>query len=142
MLVTMTTVNWQTVSSVNTLESTPPSVNGVLTACAGQQISLTCSHNNVVFGATIWRACPPVNCVTNVAHSIGSSAQLSCGPFTFQGITFLLDASSVLSATAVANATVNMSNATIECRGGNAIHSFSVGNITLCVVGESIYIRV
>ena len=131
----MITVHWQTVSSVNVLKSTPPSVNGVLTACAGQHISLTCSHNNLNAGNTIWRSGSPVDCLRTFSHASGSAPPSPCGPFTFQGITPLLDASSVLNSTAVASATVDMNNATIECRSGN-LDVISIGNITLCIVGE------
>ena len=131
-------IHWQTVSLVNTLESTPPSVNGVLTACAGQQISLTCSHNSEISIAsvTIWRASPPVNC-TSVAIHI-NSVGLVCGPFRFDRITRVeLDGPYPLSfnSTAMANVTVNMTGTNIECIGGN-IAPRSVGNISLCIVGE------
>ena len=135
--VTLIITQWQGVLTVNTLESTPAAVNGVLTACAGQQISLTCSHNNVVSGGTLWRASPPVNCSMDVSH-IGANPPTPppCGPFRYQGITPLVSVPSLLNSTAVAIATVNMTGTDIECRGGNSFSSFHVGNISLCVVGE------
>ena len=132
----VTTTYWQTVSSTNILESIPPSVNGVLTACAGQQISLTCSQDiNILSGQTLWRASHPVNCSADVIHII--SAAPDCGPFMFEGITHLQSPlPPSLNSTAVANATVSMANTTVECRAGNLLESFPVGNISLCIVGE------
>ena len=127
----------QITSSTNTLESAPPSVNGLLTACDGQQISLTCSHDNidVACGGTLLLASPPVNCVANVAHTAITASP--CGPFTFEGITHLeLPLPPSLNFTAVANATVTMNGTDIECRGGNAVASVSIGNISLCIIGE------
>ena len=67
-IVTVIITHWRGTSSVSTLESTPPTVNGVLNVCAGQQISLTCGHNNILTGNTHWTASPPVNCITDVSH--------------------------------------------------------------------------
>ena len=135
-IMTLIVTHWQGVLSVNVLESTPTAMNGVLTACAGQQISLTCSHNNVVSGGTRWIASPPVNCMTDISH-IGSNSPSPCGPFMFQDITLLVQPSPLcLNSTAVAIATVNMTGTNMECRGGNVVNSFDVGNISLCVVGE------
>ena len=109
-------------------------MNGVLNVCAGQQISLTCSHNNVASGSTRWIASLPVNCTTDISH-IGANLSPPCGPFMFQGITPLVSpVPSLLNSTAVATATVNMTGTNIECIGGNVLSSFSVGNISLFVV--------
>ena len=132
---TLTVTQWQGVSSVSDLESTPPTVNGVLTVCAGEQISLTCSHDNVGTAATRWIASPPVSCLTDISHiAANPPSPPSCGPFMFQGITPLVLVPSLLNSTAVATATINMTGTNIECRGGNVVNSFSVGNISLSVV--------
>ena len=67
-IVTLIQVHWQGASSVNVLESIPLTVNGVLTVCAGQQISLTCNHDNVGTASTRWIASPPVTCITDISH--------------------------------------------------------------------------
>ena len=134
--VTLMVTQWQGVSSINNLESIPPAVNGVLTVFVGQQISLTCSHDNIIFGGTRWIVSSPVNCSTTISH-IGTNPQsIHCGPFTFEGITPLEPViPTFLQSTAVAVATVNMTGANIECRGGNTqANSFSAGNISLSVV--------
>ena len=112
-------------------------MNGTLTACVDQRISLICSHDNVNILSTRWIASPPVDCLTAVSH-IGPNPPTPppCGPFTFEGITPEEPAPSLLNSTAVATTTVNMSNTTIECRGGSSRNFFSVGNISLCVVGK------
>ena len=124
--------------SVNVLKSIPPSVNGVLTACAGQQISLTCSRDDLGTGDTLWRANALVNCSTVVSHSTNPPFGSPCGPFMFEEIT-RLEANTLppLNSTAVANATVRMTNVTVQCRSGNLARSVPVDNISLCIVGES-----
>ena len=132
-IVTLIVTQWQGASSVNTLESIPPAVNGVLTVSAGQQISLTCSHDNVNLANTRWIASPPVSCTTDISHTTLTNPP--CGPFTFQDITALVQPlPSLLNSTAVATAAINMIGTNIECRGGNIVASFSVGNISLSVV--------
>ena len=129
---------WQDALSVNVLESVPPSTeDGVLTVYTGQQISLTCSHNNTVTATTRWIASPPVDCVTDISHT-SSTPPPPCGPFMFQAITPLESAFSSLNSTAVAIATDNMNGTNIECRGGNVVISFSVGNILLSVISPSV----
>ena len=131
------------VSSVTVLGSNPPSTNGQLTACAGQKISLTCSHNHNIFipGATVWRASLPVNCYIVIRHS--SPYPRDCGPFNIREITRVtLPLPTHLDSTAVVTAHINMTGTNIECRGGDRFNNILVGNIALCVVGESIYIRV
>ena len=136
----MITIHRQTVSSVDFLESTPPSVNGVLTACAGQQISLTCSHNTSVGvrGVTVWTASLPINCTSLVSHYFIPAAT-PCGPFIFEEITPVVGKPfpPLLHSTAVATAAVSMTNSTIECRGGTVINFVSICNVSLCIVGES-----
>ena len=133
--VTLIITQWQGALSVNVLESTPPAVNGVLTVCAGQRISLTCSHNNVAIAATSWIASPPVNCITYISHlGISPATPSPCGPFMFQGITPIEPVPPQLNSTAMATATANMTGTNIECRGGNVINNFSVGNISLLVI--------
>ena len=130
-IVTLIVTHWEGALSVNVLESTPSAVNGVMTVCVGEQITLTCSHDNVVTGGTRWKASLPINCLTDVSHPTATATP--CGPFMFQEITPLTPIPTLLNSTAVATATVNMTGTNIECRGGNVVNSFSVGNISLFV---------
>ena len=126
--------------SVNVLESVPPAEDGVLTVYTGQQISLTCSHNNTLTATTRWIASPPVDCETEFSH-IGSNPPLPppCGPFMFQGITPLFNPlPPLLNSTAVAIAQDNMNGTNIECIGGNVVSSFSVGSISLSVISPTV----
>ena len=131
---------WQAALSVNVLESVPPSTgeDGVLTVYAGQQISLTCSHDNIGSGGTRWIASPPVDCMTDISHIGTNPLPSPCGPFIFQEITPLLPVPAFLNSTIVAVATTNMTGTNIECRGGNIVISFSVGNISLSVIPPTI----
>lgn len=132
---TLIITQWQGALSTNVLESAPPAVNGVLTVYTGQQISLTCNHDNVITGGTRWIASPPINCLTDISHnSANPPTPAPCGPFMFQGITPLVPLPSHLNSTAVATVTANMTGTNIECRGGNSVNSFIVGNISLLVI--------
>ena len=115
------------------MESNPPQVNGVLTACTSEDISLTCSHNNVITAGTQWSISPPVNCTATVTHE--SPNNPTCGAFVVQDITRPANAM-VINSTAVATADVSMAGSVVECVGGNSVSNFIVGNITLCIVGE------
>ena len=115
-------------------------MNGVLTACAGQQISLTCSHNTSVgVGVvTVWTASLPINCTSQVSHYF-IPATTPCGPFIFEEITPVVGKPfpPLLNSTAVATAAVSMTYSTIECRGGTFFNFVSIGNVSLCIFGES-----
>ena len=120
----------------NALESRPFSRgNKYLIACNGDQISLTCTHGNVVSGSTRWIISPPVNCASNIIHDLPIDAP-QCGPFTFHSVTEAVQGVTQLSSTAIATASTMMSGSVVECRGGNVIASSSVGNLTLCIVGQ------
>ena len=134
-IIIIAVTQWQGASSISTLESTPPAMNGVLTVFAGQQISLTCSHDNIVTAGTRWIASPPVSCMTDISH-IGTNppSPPPCGPFMFEEITPTHPVPLYFNSTAVAVATVSMTGTNTECRGGTVIAPFSVGNISLSVV--------
>ena len=120
----------------NTLESIPEAINGSLTACSGNRIEITCSHDEVDTGSTIWRISPPVNCSAVITHDRNPNTP-PCGSIMFQDVTAAIPGTVVLSSTAaVVSANVSMSNSVIECRGGNEFRSVEVGNISLCIVGE------
>ena len=119
--------------SINTLESTPIAMNGSLTACSGDQISITCNHDQVHTTSTIWRITRPVECSIIITHNQNRVVP-ACG-LNFVDVNSAAGASELRS-TAVANANVTMSGGVIECRGGNQVQSVHVENISLCVIGK------
>ena len=127
--------NFLGASASNSLTSSPPQVNGRITACVGDQISLICSRNNSDVALTKWMISSPVNCSSEVNHNSQTVPSPQCGPFTFQNIT-LVGANVVqLNSTAVATASGEINGSVIECMSGIVI-PVSVGNISLCVIGK------
>ena len=120
---------------MNTLESSPAAVNGTLTTCSGNQIEITCNHNEIDTASTIWRISPPVDCLTIITHDRNPDPP-PCGLIMFQNITVATQDTTLLSSTAVVSANVTMSDSVVECSGGNNARSVEVGNISLCVIGE------
>ena len=122
---------------LNTLESSPSEINGLLRACDGDQISLSCSHDNAASASTRWIISPPVNCSTVIDHNppIALALPMACGSFMFQDLTLAVQGSTKLNSSAVATSSISMSGSVVECRGGNEFQSDSVGNITLCIIG-------
>ena len=110
-------------------------VNGMLTACVGDQISLICSHDNVISVSSYWIISPPVDCETVISHNPPTTAY-PCGPFTFQNITLAEAGVTQLSSTAVANASTAMNGSVIECRAGNLVAFTTIDNVSLCIIGE------
>ena len=109
----------------------------LLIACAGDQISLTCSHSNSDNGVTLWIFTPSNDCNRRSLDHNNPDDVPPCGPFMFENITHISQTrSSALSSTAVFTANESISNTLVECRdnAGNAYNQ--VGNITICVVGE------
>ena len=119
--------------SINMLESNPTLADGVLTACVGEQISLTCTHDITAVN-TQWFVSPPVNCSASVGHAPPASEP--CGPFTFDGITQVVVGVTALESTAMATADVSMTGSVVKCRSGNILMSTFVGNASLCIVGK------
>ena len=115
-------------------------VDGTLTTCSGNQITITCSHNQTETRSTTWNVSPPVNCSTIITHRQNPYIP-PCGSstFMFQGVNSLsMSGTTVLNSTAVVMATIMVSGSVVECRGGNKVGFISVGNISLCVVGKPI----
>ena len=109
----------------------------MLTAGVGQHISLTCSHENKVSAATLWKINAPVDCTTPIAHIyiIAANGVADCGPFSFVNVTQGITAP--YTSTAVANATTSMTGAVVQCLDGAGPAAVQIGsNITLCVYGE------
>ena len=119
--------------SINTLESTPIAMNGSLTACSGDQISITCNHDQVATTSTMWRITRPVDCSRIITHNQNPVVP-ACG-LSFVDVNSAAGVSE-LTSTAIATANVTMSGGVIECTGGNDVHSVHVGNISLCVIGK------
>ena len=124
-------------AAIRSLESVPASDGGVLTAGVGQQISLTCSHDNTVTVATLWKISTPVDCSTPIAHIyiIAANGVSDCGPFSFVEVT--QGTTAPFTSTAVASANTSMTGAVVQCFDGAGPAAVQIGpNITLCVYGE------
>ena len=106
----------------------------MLAACAGDQISLTCSHDDLISGTTRWIISQPVNCSETIDHNPPISTN-PCGPFTFRDVS-MLTPDTVLSSTAVAAANTSITGTVVECRDSAGIFYDSIGNITLCIIGK------
>ena len=127
---------------VSTFESTPlANTDGVLSACAGSQISITCRHSNLNSGVTPWIFSPPVDCSTTIDHNTVSYEP--CGPFTFQGVTAIsihnYDMITAFSSTAVATANTSMTGTVVSCQSGLSLRPTIIGSITICVTGNNCY---
>ena len=120
--------------ALSSFESTPAHTSGVLIACAGNQISLTCSHDNLDSGTTRWVFSQPVDCSETIDHNPPIFTD-PCGSFTFQDVSELAPGT-VLHSTTVATANTSMTGAVVECKDSAGILSKIIGNITLCVIGE------
>ena len=126
------------VHGLNSLMSIPSQVNGTLVACVGDEISLTCSHNNTVSATTRWIISSPVNCSTHVNHNPPTPVAPPCGPSSFQNITIAEGGVAQLNSTAVAivNSSTAINGSIVECKAGFST-PVSVGNISLCVIGKN-----
>ncbi|XP_064393448.1 uncharacterized protein LOC135340944 isoform X1 [Halichondria panicea] len=92
------------------LMSTPESTNGVVTACPGDPISITCTHNITIGAITEWRL-PGVSAQCLVVH--GSPNLPICAPFTVT----MVSGGSTLSSTVEITATEGLSGE-VECLSG------------------------
>ena len=130
--------------SMDSLTSTPSPVNGIITACSGDEISLTCNSDDVGVGNTLWNISAPVNCSQVINHARTNFDYLTCGSFAFYNVTrlSLVEIPSQLSSTAVATAIASMSGSVVECREGNLVSSMLIDKVSLCIyeniAGESI----
>ena len=122
-------------------ETVPPATyddsgTPLLIACAGDQISLTCSHSNSDNGVTLWTFTPSKlnNCNRVPIDHNNPDDEQSCGPFMFENITHI--SLTTLNSTAVFTANVSISNTVAECRDSPGGDYNQVGNITICVIGN------
>ena len=126
------------IHSSNSLTSFPPQINGRITACVGDEISLTCSRNNSGAAITKWIFSPPVNCSSEVSHNSQTASPFQCGPFIFMNISALRVANFIqVNSTAVGTASSEINGSKIECRFGIRM-PVSVGNTSLCVISKYI----
>ena len=119
----------------DSLTSIPSPVNGIITACSGDEISLTCNHDDVGVGTTLWSISAPVNCFQVISHARTNFDNLICGSFAFFNVTSLNSEAnpSQLSSTAVATAIASMSGSVVECREGNLVNSMLIDKVSLCI---------
>ena len=111
------------------LMSTPESTNGVVTACPGDPISITCTHNITIGAITEWRL-PGVSAQCLVVH--GSPNLPICAPFTVT----MVSGGSTLSSTVEITATEGLSGE-VECLSGqNAALVSVLASINISVAGE------
>ena len=116
----------------------------LLIACAGDKISLTCSHSNSDNGVTLWTFTPSNHCNRTrvpIDH-INPDGVPPCGPFMFENITRISPTTpTALSSTVVFIANESISNTLVECRDSVGDVYNQVGNITICVIGKMSFIH-
>lgn len=123
-------------SATNSLQSTPIDTGGILTTCAGEILSLTCTHNNLATGITRWIFTTPINCSRTIDHNPPIFTHL-CGPFRFQNVTEI-GLQNSLNSTTIAIASASMNGTIIECRDSSGTVFNSIGSIKLCIIGKHI----
>ena len=123
------------VLAVGTFESTPPHVNGVLTTCAGRQISFTCSYISSGGTATRWLFHSPSECSLSIDHE-ASTASGECSPFTVQR--YSNTTQDMLSSTVVATAATSLTGTVVQCTDRLGTNFIPIGdtNVSICTVGK------
>ena len=124
-------------TATNSLSSSPPAVNGILTLCDGESFSITCTHGNTATGLTFWKFDPPLeDCPSRTVFPGQDPLQAHlqhCDPFTFTNIKRLQD---IFSSTVEADARPWLNNMSVQCRDSAGNDYVEVGNVILCVVGK------
>ena len=115
------------------MQSTSVASGGTLTACVGDTILLTCSHDNHATGVTRWIFSFPVNCSKTIDHNPPIFSE-SCGPFTFQNVTEF-GSNELLNSTAAALGSASISGTIVECRDSSGSVYNSIGSIFTCIIG-------
>ena len=120
----------------SSLSSSPAQINGVVTACRGEPIQLTCTHGNTVSGNTRWIVGPPVDCAETISSSV--SPGQSCEPVvTFQDDSMLSEGV-VSSIAMIATDNISINGTVLECRDGAGLIFNTVGNVSICTIGRSL----
>ena len=120
--------------SLVAFEFSPANTNGVLAACAGDHISLTCIHDNDATGITRWIFSSPIDCSQTIDHNPPILTR-PCGPFTFQDITEIRP-NGLFNSTAVATAASSMTGTTAECRDSSGDVYNQIGTASICIIGK------
>lgn len=124
--------------SLVAFEFRPANANGVLTACVGDHVSLTCSHDNDASGVTRWIFSSPIDCSVTIDHNPPIVTR-PCGPFTFQDVTEI-QPNGLFNSTAVAIASVSMTGAIAECRDSSGDVYNQIGTTLICIIGKIVII--
>ena len=132
---------WHTLTSsvaTTSFTSTPAHVGGVLKACVGDQVSLTCSHDDIRGnGQTRWLFRSPVDCSFLIDHFQPNTAQ-PCGPFTLRDVSETTGGM-VSNSTVVVTANTTISGTVAECRDAPATSFNEIGRTSICVIGVLLY---
>ena len=121
--------------TLRTFQFTPAGVNGVLSACVGNRISLTCTHDNDATGVTRWIFSPPIDCSETIDHNPPIFTR-PCGPFVFNNIS-RIGSNDLLSSTAItAEASASMSGSVAECRDSSGDVYNQIGIASICIIGK------
>ena len=106
-------------------------LNGVLTVCPGELISITCTHNMTGQPFTRWIIPSSNQCI--VGHE-NRTLPTTCSPFT---ITNVSDSSGqTLTSTALFTATESLNGTVVECLAGGLISAPQVGNVSIHLRGN------
>ena len=106
-------------------------LNGVLTVCPGELISLTCTHN-MTNGQpfTRWILTNTTQCI--VGHE--GETPLDCSLFSFINVSN--SSGQTLASTVLFTATESLNGTVVECLAGGLISSPQVGNVTIHLKGK------
>ena len=106
-------------------------LNGILTVCPGELISITCTHN-MTNGQPFTRWILPDTTQCIVGHE--GETPLGCSPFSF--INESNSSGQTLTSTVLFKATESLNGTVIECLAGGLISSPQVGNVTIHLKGK------
>lgn len=127
--------------TLESFQSTPADASGMLTACVGNRISLTCTHDNDANGVTRWVFSPPIDCSETIDHNPPVFTR-PCGPFSFSNIT-TIGSSDLFSSTAFATvSSVSMSGTIVECRDSSGDVYNEIGSVLICIIGKYVAVRI
>ena len=130
--------NLHFIDAAGNLTSTPNATDGVLAVCLGEQISLTCTHDNIGNAVSRWFVSgqiqtDSINCNEGILHGVQTTT--TCGPLE---IIMISDTSnSILSSTARTVVTESLNGAIVGCF--DRAHpelAVQLGNITIKLIGE------